>query len=333
MRLVVAPDKFKGAANARAAASAMARGARRAGWLAEEVPLADGGEGTLDAFGGANRILMVSGPLGDPVEAGWRLDGDLAVIEMARASGLALAGGKAGNDPLRATTKGTGELLLAAIASGARRVIVGVGGSATTDGGAGALEVLGTASFAARGVTVEVACDVETRFRDAARVFGPQKGADPEAVVMLEARLVDLAERYQERFGVALEEVPHSGAAGGLAGGLFALGARLCSGFDLIAEAVGLDRALDGASLVLTGEGRFDSTSLQGKVVGGVAHHAELQGIKLLVVAGVVAEEVQGTLPAISLVERYGSARALAQTTACLEEVVEEWLILHSPSG
>jgi glycerate 2-kinase len=174
---------------AREAAAAIALGARDAGWEAVELPLADGGEGTLEALGGANRHTVVSGPLGDPVEAGWRLDGDDAIVEMALASGLTLAGGRDRNDPLESTTRGTGELIAAALAAGARSVVVGIGGSATTDGGEGALEALvDWLPFPAHGARVQVACDVTTLFVDAACVFAPQKGANPGQVGELEPR-------------------------------------------------------------------------------------------------------------------------------------------------
>jgi glycerate kinase len=142
VRVLAAPDKFRGTVTAREAAAAMCLGATAAGWSCHALPLADGGEGTLDALGGPTRTSVVTGPLGAPVEAGWRLDGERAVLEMSRASGLALAGGEAGDDPVGATTRGTGELVAAAAAAGAREIVVGVGGSATTDGGAGALEAV-----------------------------------------------------------------------------------------------------------------------------------------------------------------------------------------------
>lgn len=172
----------------------------------------------------------MTGPLGGWVQAGWRLDGQTAVVEMARASGLALAGGKDGNDPVGASSRGAGELIAAAIAAGARRVIVGVGGSATTDGGLGAVEGLRRMPFAVSGVVVQVACDVQTAFVDAATVFGPQKGASPEQVAALTRRLLTLAETYRCNFSVDVAMLPGSGAAGGLAGGLAALGARLTPG-------------------------------------------------------------------------------------------------------
>src|SRR6186997_1724712 len=172
MQLLAAPDKFRGTISAREAAAAIAAGAERAGWTAVELPLADGGEGTLDVLGGGNRRTLVSGPLGEPVKARWRLEEDgTALIEAAQACGLTLAGGAEGNDPLRATSRGVGELIVAAIEAGAHRVTVTVGGVASTDGGVGAVDAVG----GRLAVPVEIACDVEARFLDAADVFAPQK--------------------------------------------------------------------------------------------------------------------------------------------------------------
>ena len=182
-----------------------------------------------------------------------------AIVEMARASGLALVGR---NDPLAATTYGTGELIAAAIAHGCRRVIVGVGGSATTDGGLGALDALG---WTLHGVEVEVACDVTTTFLDAPAIFGPQKGASPADVEVLEERLRGLARRFDELYGVDVVSLPGSGAAGGLAGGLAAIGARIVNGFDVVAAATGFGAALEASTAVLTGEGKVDASTLTGK--------------------------------------------------------------------
>jgi glycerate kinase len=278
------PDKFRGTLGAHDAAAALAAGAGRVGRRAVQLPLADGGEGTLDVLcpaAGDRRRAAVTGPRGTPVEAEWGMRGDTAVVEMARASGLALVTGT--NDPVRATTRGTGELIRAALDAGAGRVLVAVGGSATTDGGLGALEAL---DFDLRGAAVEVACDVSTTFVDAAAVFGPQKGADDTAVALLRERLEELAERYRTDLGVDVRDLPGAGAAGGLAGGLAALGARLVPGAELVAEVAGLDDVLSGASLVLTGEGRFDATSLAGKVVGHVVHVARAHDVPVGVVAG-----------------------------------------------
>jgi len=291
----IAPDKFKGSLTAADAAAAMARGVRSAGFdEVRIVPLADGGDGTLDALvaavGGSRRTARVTGPLGDRVDAEWaQLADGTAVVEMARASGLLLVEGR--NDPLRATTRGTGELVAAALRAGAKRVVVGVGGSATTDGGLGAVEMLG---WSLLGAEVTVACDVTTTFVDAARLFGPQKGASDAQVALLTRRLERLAEQYESRTGVDVREIEGSGAAGGLAGGLAAIGAKVASGFDVVAEVVGLEAALDGTDLVLTGEGRFDATSFSGKVVGGVLDWAAELGVPHRgVIAGQVTDEAR----------------------------------------
>src|SRR6266550_17411 len=178
MRLLAAPDKFRGTLTAREAAAAISAGAEQAGWTAVELPLADGGEGTLDVLGGGNRRTTVTGPLGEPVEAEWRREGDgTAVIEAALACGLSVAGGPERNDPLRATSRGVGELIHAALAEGADRIVVAVGGVASTDGGLGAVEVLQPSLPLP--VPLDVAYDVDARFLDAADVFAPQKGATP----------------------------------------------------------------------------------------------------------------------------------------------------------
>ncbi|HEY4377759.1 MAG TPA: glycerate kinase [Acidimicrobiales bacterium] len=321
MRIVAAPDKFRGTATAAEVAGAVAAGARQAGARCTEIPLADGGEGLLAVLGGPNRSNEVTGPLGDVVEAHWRLAKGDAVIEMAQASGLQLVGGAAGNDPVAAATHGTGELIAAALEAGAERVIVGVGGSATTDGGLGALRALYPLQRL-RGVDLVVACDVETRFVDAADVFAPQKGASPAQVELLRRRLERLAQVYLEDHGVDVREIPGGGAAGGLAGGLAAVGAQLVSGFELVADELDLVDHLEGADLVVTGEGFLDEQSFEGKVVGGVAELAAELGIPVLVVAGEVFDGVENRLPAISLVERYGLERAMTDPLTCITEVV-----------
>ena len=316
------PDKFRGTLTAREAADAFAAGVERAGRPAVRLPLADGGEGTLDVLcpaAGDRRTTRVTGPLGEPVEAEWGMRGDTAVVEMARASGLALVTGA--NDPLRATTFGTGELLCAALEGGATRAIVALGGSATVDGGLGALEALG---FDLHGADVLVACDVSTTFVDAARVFGPQKGADATAVAELELRLDRLARRYRDAFGVDVRSLPGSGAAGGLAGGLAALGARLVPGAALVADTVGLRGAVANASLVLTGEGRVDASSFAGKVVGHVLGEAGALGVPAgLVVGDADPRAVPDEVACVTLVELGGTvagarrdARRLAEDAA-----------------
>jgi glycerate kinase len=258
----------------------------------------------------------VTGPDGRPVLAAWGLLADgTAVLELARASGLALVAGE--NDAVVATTRGTGELVAAAADAAAARVLLGVGGSATTDGGLGALEALGWSLPLA----VTVACDVETLFLDAARVFAPQKGADPTEVEALSERLHELAARYRACTGVDVTALPGSGAAGGTAGGLAALGAELKPGFAVVAQAVGFHERLVSADLMLTGEGRLDTTSLAGKVVGEVLRAAETRGVAAAVVAGDVDETVVADLPGrpslVSLTELAGSGeRARADAAA-----------------
>ena len=330
---LVCPDKFKGTLSAASAATAMAAGARRAGFEdVAELPLADGGEGTLDALlaarGGSRRQATVTGPLGDPVQAEWALlPGGVAVVEMARASGLALVPRQ--KDPLRASTRGTGELIAAALRAGARRVIVGVGGSATTDGGLAALEALGW-SFGS--IPVTVAYDVSTAFLDAATVFAPQKGASEAQVALLTRRLARLADQYQQRTGVDVRALPGAGAAGGLAGGLAAIGAELEPGFDVVAGAAGLETALEGVDLVVTGEGRLDASSFDGKVVGGVLEWATDAGVpNLAVVAGQVAPEGRDELALhagarlLALTDRVWQAgEAFARAATLVEEATLE---------
>ncbi len=319
MRAVAAPDKLRGTATAADVAAAIARAAARARWACDEVPMADGGEGTLDVLGGANRTTTVTGPLGDPVLAGWRLEGRLAVIEMARASGLELVGGADGNDPIAASSYGTGELISAALDAGARRIIVGVGGSATTDGGLGALRAIYPLPRL-RGVELVVACDVRIPFVEAAELFAPQKGASPKQVELLRRRLERLAQVYLDEHGVDVRTMPGAGAAGGLAGGLAAAGGSLVEGFELVADEVG------------PAEGFVDEQSFDGKVVGGVLEHAAALGVPTLVVAGQILDgvELDG---AVSLTERFGEARARSDTVACIESVVFDALARQPSSG
>lgn len=328
---VVCPDKFRGSLGATEAAAAMARGLDRAGFTEiRQVPLADGGEGTLDALlvarGGGRRVTTVTGPLGDQVRAEYGVLSDKTfVVEMARASGLALVDGP--NRPLDATTRGTGELIAAALRAGARRVLVAVGGSATTDGGLGAVEALG---WSLRGAEVTVACDVTTPFLDAARVYGPQKGATDREVELLTRRLGRLAADYLDRTGVDVTGLAGSGAAGGLAGGLAALGASLQPGFDEVAAAAGLDESLRDADLVVTGEGRLDGASFEGKVVGAVLDRASAAGVPVSVVlAGSVEESARARVPERTLVlaladRAFDEADAFERAGVLLEEAALE---------
>jgi len=321
VHVVAAPDKFRGTATAAEAASAIAEAVESLGHTCDQVPMADGGEGTLEALGGPNRVTTVTGPLGRPVDAPWRYERHRAVIEMARASGLVLAGGAEANDPVGSSTTGTGELIAHALESGARHIVVGVGGSASTDGGLGALRALYPLQRL-RGVELVVACDVRTTFVDAATVFSPQKGATPSQVRLLTRRLERLADVYLHDHGVDVRDLSGSGAAGGLAGGLAAVGARLEAGFEVVADELSLFDRLEGADLVITGEGFLDAESFDGKTVGGVAALAAELGIRCLAVAGRCYDGADARIESYSLVDVCGESRAMTETTACIAEVV-----------
>lgn len=333
--VVAAFDKFRHTANAADLCATVGDVAWEAGWSFDAVPLGDGGEGTLEvlaAQGGTMRTTTVSGPLGDPVEASWLFRGSTAFIEMARASGLELVGGSDGNDALDASTFGTGELMVAALGAGAKRIVVALGGSATTDGGFGALRAMEPLPRF-RGVKIVVACDVETRFVDAAAIFGPQKGASSLQVNLLTRRLERLADVYRSERGVDVRDMPGSGAAGGLAGGLLSIGAVLMSGFALVADETGLYDKIAGADLVVTGEGFVDEQSFNGKVVGGVCEAALDAGVGVLVVGGNVERDLQvpehlrsSVRGVISLVERFGEDHAWTDPVQCVRTVVSEHL-------
>lgn len=294
MRILICPDSFKGALAAPDAAQAIADGWRRVFPEAELVllPVADGGEGTLDALlaatKGERRIQRVTGPLGESVEAAWGLLPDgTAVVELAQAAGLSLVPLDR-RDPKATTTRGVGELLREATRQN-KRLIIGLGGSATNDGGAGILEVFGYQPQP--GYDVKIACDVDnplTGPRGASAIFGPQKGATPEDVALLDRRLTALATQ------LGLPEQPGDGAAGGTAYGLRWLfpGARLVPGIDLVLEAMAFDTHLEGTSLVLTGEGRLDSQTLGGKAIAGIARRAARHGVPVAALVGSVAPEL-----------------------------------------
>ncbi|MDQ2724019.1 MAG: glycerate kinase [Actinomycetota bacterium] len=324
-RVVAAPDKFRGTATGRQVAAAIAAAADDAGWDCDQMPVSDGGEGFCDVLGGRRRTTRVHGPLGDPVLAEWRLlPGDTtAVVEMAAASGLALLGGPLGNDPVGADTRGTGELIADAVKAGARQILVGMGGSASTDGGLAAIEVLEPHSRL-KGVGLTVACDVTTRFVDAARVFSPQKGATPAQAELLARRLERLVQVYADRFGTDIADLPGSGAAGGLAGGLAAIGATLSSGFEVVAEAIDLPSFIENADLVVTGEGFLDEQSFNGKAVGGVSDLAREAGVGVLIVAG--DAEGDQPVPYCSLTERFGREAAMGDTVRLVRQVVADEL-------
>jgi glycerate kinase len=324
--VVCAPNAFKGTLTARSAAAAMARGVRDAGAVAVEIPVADGGDGTLDVLLAANGFSVrvtrhrVTGPIGRRVIArlGW-LSGDEAVIELADASGLRRLG-TAPLDALHATSRGTGELIRIAVGAGARRIVVGVGGSAGTDGGAGLLQELGgrlTDSSAAdigaggagladlaaldlskardvlAGCSIEVACDIRGPLlgpNGAAQMFAPQKGASPADVQRLELGLARFATLAAAWVGSDLSVLPGAGAAGGCGFGLALLGARLVSGASLVCDLVGLDAALGRADAVLTGEGRLDAQTAEGKAPAEVATRALRFGIPCFAIAGTVLD-------------------------------------------
>ena len=281
---LVAPDSFKGTFSAAEVAGAVAAGLRSSGREAVELPVADGGEGTMDVLlatiEGERRTAPVTDPLGRPVEAEFALlpDGS-GLVEMARASGLALVA-EDERAAWAARTRGTGELIASAAAAGARRVVVTVGGSATTDGGAGALAALDEAGVE---VELEVVCDVRTPFEDAPRVFGPQKGADPRTVKRLEQRLAEMAGSWPRD----PRGEPLTGCAGGLSGGLWAArGARLLPGAAYVLDALGFDELMRAAAFVVTGEGSLDEQSLQGKVVGELATRCRQNGVACHAVVG-----------------------------------------------
>lgn len=334
MRVVVAPDKFKGSLSALAAARAMARGIAKACPQAsiDPIPMADGGEGTVaalvEATGGSFREAVVTGPLGTPVTARFGLlgDGTTAVVEMASASGLVLLT-RESRDPLRSSTRGTGELILAAVAAGARRIIVGIGGSATNDGGAGLAQAIGFRLLDAAGreiesgggaldrleridpstrnrtlddVEIAVACDVDNPLcgpHGASAVYGPQKGADATMVSILDRNLDHFARVIERDLHCAIRDLPGAGAAGGLGGGLVAFAAgKLEPGITLVIRAVGLEARLKEADLCLTGEGAIDASSAFGKTAVGVARLARSLGCPTIALAGSIGPGADAVL-------------------------------------
>jgi glycerate kinase len=287
--VLVAPDSFKGTLSAVEVARAVGRGLVQRGRDVELCPLADGGEGTLDvlvnALGGDLVGALVTDPLGRPVEAVFGVteerSGLAAIVESAKASGLDLLG-PGELDPLGASTAGTGELILAARDAGARTIYLGVGGSATTDGGRGAIEVIGRGGGLGQARLV-VLCDVRTPFEQAAVIFAPQKGADGAQVRRLTQRLHALARSFQRD----PRGLPMTGAAGGLSGGLWAeFGAELVAGAPFVLDLLEFDRRMRAARAVITGEGRLDQSSLAGKVVSEVATRARQSGVPCHAIVG-----------------------------------------------
>ena len=287
MRALLCPASLKGVLTARDAVGALARGARSAGADVVELPIADGGEGTAEALhaalGGEWRQAIVNDPLGRPISARWLLLQDgRAVVEAAAAVGLPLLADHE-RDPLVASSRGFGELVLAALLEQPRALLVGLGGSATVDGGAGLREVLRELS-----IPTTVLCDVTTTLADAARVFGPQKGATEEAVAILECRLAGIDEL------LPYADLPGAGAAGGLGAALAALGAELVPGAPAVLDLIGFDEHLRECEIAITGEGQVDATTTQGKAPGVVAARCAERGVRCVVFGGRVVEAIDG---------------------------------------
>ncbi|MED4988302.1 glycerate kinase [Geobacillus sp. NFOSA3] len=329
MKVIIAPDSFKESLSALEVANAIEKGFRDIFPEAEyvKIPMADGGEGTVqslvDATGGRIVKTEVTGPLGDRVQAffGMLGDGKTAVIEMAAASGLHLVPSEKRN-PLVTTTRGTGELILAALDEGAEHIIIGIGGSATNDGGAGMIQALGGRLLDRHGqeigpgggslseladidlsgldqrlkcVKIEVACDVDnplTGPKGASAIFGPQKGATPEMVATLDKNLHHYADVIERVLGKQVKDIPGAGAAGGLGAGLLAfLEAELKRGVEIVLETVNFHERIQGASLVITGEGRIDGQTIFGKTPIGVAKAAKRYNIPVIAIAGSVSDD------------------------------------------
>lgn len=320
-RIVLAPDKFKGTVTARDVAAHLADGIRQVRPDVElvTVPVADGGDGLLDvalSVGFSRVDVDASGPLGEPVRSAYAARGDEAVVEMAEICGLARlpAGTRA---PLDATSQGLGEAIAAALRAGSRRILVGIGGSASTDGGAGMLTALGATITTASGrpapagggglrdvaeigldgldehlerAEVTIACDVDnplTGPNGAAAIYGPQKGADPDDVQLLDTALGRFADVVAATTGRDDRDVPGAGAAGGVGfAAMSCLGATLRSGVEVVLDIVGFHEALEGADLVVTGEGMLDEQTLRGKAPAGVAAAAKAAGVPIVAVAG-----------------------------------------------
>jgi glycerate kinase len=286
--VLVAPDSFKGTFSAPQVAGAIGRGLERAGLMPPDLcPVADGGEGTLDALlpqlGGELVAVEVQDPLGRGIRAGFGLveDGGTAIVEMASASGLGLVAEEE-RDAWAASTYGTGQLIAAAAEAGAQVILVAVGGSATSDGGAGALEAIADHG-GLRGAQIVVLTDVRTVFEDAPKVFGPQKGADPDMVVRLRERLDELAATLPRD----PRGVPMTGAAGGLSGGLWAAhGAKLEPGAPFVLDALDFDARMRASRAVVTGEGKLDEQTLEGKLVGEIGTRARQAGVPLHAIVG-----------------------------------------------
>jgi glycerate kinase len=365
MRVLVAPDKFRGTLSARQAAEAVATGWRRArpGDELDLAPMADGGEGTMealvDALEGEVVRTTVHGPRDDLIESAFGLaepaSGRMAIVEMATASGLELLA-PARREPLLTTTRGTGELIRAALDRSPARLIVGLGGSATNDGGAGMAQALGVRLLDAterelraggaalldlaridstgldprlRALTCSAASDVDnplTGPHGASSVYGPQKGASAEDVLLLDRGLAHLSAIVHRDLGVELSGEPGAGAAGGLGFGLMAfLGARVRPGVEVVSDALGLPQRMEAADLVITGEGKLDAQSLRGKTPAGVLRLAKEWSVPAVVVCGDAETGLSlPGVPVVSLVERFGRDAALEDAQRSLERLAEE---------
>ena len=326
-KIVLAPDSFKGTLSSRQVCEEIATAARRVfpGCQVKAVPVADGGEGSVDAFltamGGERKELAVQGPFGEKMTGFYGLveGGRTAIIEMAACAGLPLAEGRL--DPERATTYGVGQLMVDAARSGCGKIILGLGGSCTNDGGCGAAAAAGARFFrkdgeafvptggtlgeiagmdltglrrAFAGVEIVAMCDIDNPLygeTGAAYIFGPQKGADPAMAERLDQNLQALEQVAKQALGVDLAQMPGAGAAGGMGYGMAAFfGAKLQPGIETVLDTVNFDRLLEGASLVFSGEGRLDAQSVRGKVVAGVARRAKAAGVPLVALVGQIGQ-------------------------------------------
>lgn len=371
MRVLICPDKYAGTLAAPAVAEAIAAGWRSAAAKDETVerPLSDGGPGFLDVLASLGTSIPVPtvDPLGRPVAGSVLLDGDTAYVESAQACGLHLLS-KSERDPLGATSYGLGVLLAHAVEAGARRIVIGLGGSATNDGGAGMYAALsaapldetgyalpyGGAALTAvaglegdprlRGAALVAATDVDnplTGLHGASNVYGPQKGASREDVLLLDGALTRWASVLEKELSTCppnLAGLPGAGAAGGLGAAILALGGRCESGITMVTNLIGLDAALDEADLVITGEGSFDHQSLRGKVVAGVAAGARDRGLPCLVLAGQVSAgrreaAAAGVTDAYALVDRVGLDKAMAEPAEALRDLAAHLATQWSPVG
>ncbi|MCQ6561404.1 glycerate kinase [Paenibacillus mendelii] len=373
MKIVIAPDSFKGSLSAVGVGSAIERGIKRASHnsVTKVIPMADGGEGTVDCLVHATKGRMVqvpvSNPLGREIDAGFGIlgDGTTCVIEMAMASGLYLIDAHERN-PLHTTTYGVGQLIKAALDQGCRKFILGVGGSATNDGGAGMLQALGVRLLDEHGETVgfgggelcriaeiqiealdpriadceiAVACDVDNPYvgpKGASAVFGPQKGATPPMVEQLDQGLRHFADLIERTLGIAIHDIPGTGAAGGLSGGIMAfLNGKLESGVSVVARVMELESAVQDADLVITGEGQVDYQTASGKTPYGVAQVAKKHRVPVIVIAGSVGEGIDtlyehGVSAVVSIVNRPMTLDdAMVRAEKLLEEAAEQIIRIY----